>query len=63
MESSPANIFGNPGLSNSAGGQNSAASVGNLFQQGAFDSSALNGSFYGLGEQQFIKYLYQNYLL
>lgn len=26
------------------------------------ESSALDGSFYGLGEQQFIKYLYRNYL-
>lgn len=62
MESNPAYIFGNPQLSNSVGSQ-SASAVGDLFSQGAMDDSALNGSYYGLGEPQFFKYLYQNYLI
>jgi hypothetical protein len=63
MGSSPANIFGNSQLSNMAAANQSAAEVNNLFQQGSIDDSSLNGSYYGLGEQQFIRYLYQDYLI
>jgi hypothetical protein len=62
LNSNAGAIFGNSKLDSEADASAALASTvssGNLL--GGMDSSALNGSFYGLGEQQFFKYLYYNY--
>ena len=63
MNSNAASIFSNNRFSEFEARQNSqVGSISNLFgSSGGIDASMLNGSYYGLGEKQFFRYLYMDH--